>query len=200
MTEAREDRRVRRTKRRLKEALMALIEEREYDAITIADLTERADVARSTFYSHYDSKESLLFDGFDRWILEGEVGSGSGGGRESGHRPDAQTGREASGATRRGRPLGFSLPLLRHVRGQERFFRSTVAGRGGGGRIGRRVAALLAERVRRDQGGREGDPEAAARAHAVAGAFMGVMTWWLEDGARLTPEEVDRVFREVVTG
>ena len=54
------DRRVRRTRRVLQEAFVALVLERGYDNVTIEDIAERADVARQTFYAHYGTKEDLL--------------------------------------------------------------------------------------------------------------------------------------------
>jgi Transcriptional regulator len=54
------DRRVIRTRQMLREALFALIEERGYDALTIQDITERANIGRATFYVHYQDKEQLL--------------------------------------------------------------------------------------------------------------------------------------------
>jgi AcrR family transcriptional regulator len=54
------DRRVRRTQRALKEAFLALVLERGYDKVSIEDITERADVARATFYAHFQHKEALL--------------------------------------------------------------------------------------------------------------------------------------------
>lgn len=56
------DRRVRRTRRRLGDALVALIAERGYDALTVEEITERADVGRTTFYSHYQDKDDLLLE------------------------------------------------------------------------------------------------------------------------------------------
>jgi AcrR family transcriptional regulator len=54
------DRRVRRTQKALKNAFVALVLERGYDQVSIEDITERADVARATFYAHYSQKEALL--------------------------------------------------------------------------------------------------------------------------------------------
>ena len=54
------DRRVRRTRKRLGQALLELIMENGYDTITIQDITDRADLNRATFYLHYSSKEELL--------------------------------------------------------------------------------------------------------------------------------------------
>ncbi len=58
MTKA--DPRIQRTRERLQKALIELIRERSYDAITIQDIVDRANVGRTTFYLHYSSKDELL--------------------------------------------------------------------------------------------------------------------------------------------
>jgi len=55
-----DDRRTQKTKKFLAEALRDLILEKGYDAVTIQDIIDRANVGRSTFYAHYESKEQLL--------------------------------------------------------------------------------------------------------------------------------------------
>jgi len=59
------DRRVQRTRRHLREALVTLILERGWDAVSVRDVCEKADVGRSTFYVHFADKENLLLSGFD---------------------------------------------------------------------------------------------------------------------------------------
>ena len=54
------DRRIQRTQDLLGDALVALILEKGYDAVTIRDVTERANVAYSTFFRHYRDKDELL--------------------------------------------------------------------------------------------------------------------------------------------
>ena len=54
------DRRVQRTRELLESALIELIGERGYDAITIQDIVDRANVGRTTFYMHYSGKEKLF--------------------------------------------------------------------------------------------------------------------------------------------
>jgi AcrR family transcriptional regulator len=54
------DRRVVRTRELLQKSLIELIGEREYDAITIQDIAERANVGRTTFYLHYSNKDDLF--------------------------------------------------------------------------------------------------------------------------------------------
>jgi type II restriction enzyme len=54
------DRRVERTRELLQKALMELITERGYDSITIQDIVDRANLGRTTFYLHYNSKDELF--------------------------------------------------------------------------------------------------------------------------------------------
>lgn len=63
------DRRVRRTKAQLRQALTELLREKDLRSITVRELTERADVNRGTFYAHYkdiydmlEQCEAQLFD------------------------------------------------------------------------------------------------------------------------------------------
>ncbi|WP_240999879.1 helix-turn-helix domain-containing protein, partial [Streptomyces sp. Tu 4128] len=55
-----EDRRTRRSRRALGAALVELVLERGFTALTVEDITERADVARATFYAHFRDKEDLF--------------------------------------------------------------------------------------------------------------------------------------------
>ena len=54
------DRRIQRTRQLLRDALFALIVEQGYESIAIGDITERANLGRTTFYLHYQDKEELL--------------------------------------------------------------------------------------------------------------------------------------------
>lgn len=61
MDEAKQDRRVRKTKQNLFDALTSLMAEKRYPMITIQEIIDRADVGRSTFYAHFETKDDLLF-------------------------------------------------------------------------------------------------------------------------------------------
>src|ERR1041384_4038846 len=54
------DARVRRTRDALGDALVALMQEKPFETITVQDVLDRAQVSRSTFYSHYSDKDDLL--------------------------------------------------------------------------------------------------------------------------------------------
>src|SRR5215207_5209269 len=88
-------RRVQRTGRLLHDALGALIHEKPYDAIAVKEILARANVGRSTFYSHYRDKDELLVSG-----IHAVLGAG-----RSAHRP----------AARRPDVLWFSRPMFEHV-------------------------------------------------------------------------------------
>jgi AcrR family transcriptional regulator len=54
------DPRIRRTRQLLQQALAKLLKEKEFDQISIQDITEAATVNRATFYDHYADKFQLL--------------------------------------------------------------------------------------------------------------------------------------------
>src|SRR2546426_12674993 len=76
MTQPASNVRVRRTKILLREALIALIEERGFEALTIGELTERAMVSRAAFYRNYQDKYELVEQIFEEAMsaLLGAVG------------------------------------------------------------------------------------------------------------------------------
>lgn len=60
-----QDLRVRRTRKWLQEALLSLMREKQFSKISIAEITDKAEVSRPTFYLHYRSKEEVLEDYLD---------------------------------------------------------------------------------------------------------------------------------------
>src|SRR6185436_7350084 len=100
-------RRVDRTRRMLREALVALLMERGWDEVSVQDVCARADVGRSTFYVHFADKEEALFSGFDD--LHGAL---------------ANLSREST-------PFSFVLPLIEHALGNVRLFRAIVGRKSG---------------------------------------------------------------------
>ena len=71
----REDRRVRRTRRLLREALVELVAEKGYDRVTVQDVIDRADLSRATFYAHFRDKDDLLLSGLEELERLGSVGA-----------------------------------------------------------------------------------------------------------------------------
>jgi AcrR family transcriptional regulator len=60
------DPRVLRTRQMLQDALLELMSEKPFRRIHVSEITERAGLARPTFYLHFRSKEELLLSRLDR--------------------------------------------------------------------------------------------------------------------------------------
>ncbi|MBI3433871.1 MAG: TetR/AcrR family transcriptional regulator [Proteobacteria bacterium] len=178
------DRRTLRTRVLLRDALITLILKKDYDAITVKDIIDQANVGRSTFYAHYKSKEALFRGGFEKLrtlLVE--------------HQRSALAERGNADARR----LGFSRAMFEHARDHTEIYRALVRGRGGIVALGE-IRRVLSELVREDLTATLARNGAGA-AHRelvvqyVVGAFMAVLTWWLDRRARLPPAEVDALFR-----
>jgi AcrR family transcriptional regulator len=65
---SRAQRRVARTKAALEDAFVQLVLERGYERVAVEDISDRADLARATFYAHYPNKEAVLFSVSNRLV------------------------------------------------------------------------------------------------------------------------------------
>jgi AcrR family transcriptional regulator len=181
-----EDRRVQRTRKLLQDALNSMMIEKGYEATTVQDIIDRANVGRSTFYAHFADKETLLASRLEdlRAFL-------------------AQQQRQARmvrGNGARARDLAFSLPMLNHARDHVQLY-GAIIGRESGAIVLKRVHRTIAELAYDDLealGFKGAAPQRDLAAEYLAGAFMAVLTWWLDHGAKLSPEEVDAIFRRLV--
>jgi AcrR family transcriptional regulator len=66
---SRRERKKKETRQSLLEAALALFRDQGYEATTIEQITERADVAKGTFFNYFPSKQALLGD-LAMWRLE----------------------------------------------------------------------------------------------------------------------------------
>jgi AcrR family transcriptional regulator len=173
------DRRVQRTRRALRDALVALILERGWDGFGVQELCERADVGRSTFYTHFADKEELVAGNFDdlRKALRAELAASG----------------DASAP-----PLAFARGLIQHGHDQRRLFLAIV-GKRSGQLVQRKFRDLVLELVREDLGSLvAAGPRRDALVAFVAGAFLEVLTWSLEAKSPGSPEATHAMFRELV--
>jgi AcrR family transcriptional regulator len=68
MRQVKTDRRSLRTRQLLMQAMVDLMRTKKYDAITVLEISEQANVGRSTFYAHFTDKDDLLVDGVHRML------------------------------------------------------------------------------------------------------------------------------------
>ena len=67
-----DDARVIRTRQQLRQALIELANERGYEAVSVLDIVERAQVGHKTFYRHFADKEGLLYSILAEILQEGQ--------------------------------------------------------------------------------------------------------------------------------
>ena len=75
------DPRVKRTRKLLQDALLALLAEKSFDAISVHDIAERSTINRATFYAHYVDKYALFSGYVHQWFrkaLRQNVADGAG--------------------------------------------------------------------------------------------------------------------------
>jgi AcrR family transcriptional regulator len=170
------DRRVQRTHRLLTEALVELILERGWDAVSVQELCERADVGRATFYTHFADKEDLLVGGLDALGAfirkQAPIASGS-------------------------KPLAFARGIIDHAEEQRRLFRAVV-GKRSGQIVQNHFRQLLIRLVREDlEYLAPGHPRLDVTVRYVAGAFFELLSFWLEARTELGPEELETEFHRL---
>ena len=177
------DRRSQRTQRAIHEALMALMQEKRYDDITVQDIIDRADVGRSTFYAHYQDKEDLMTSGLMHLmqVLSEMVAE------------PGPTGEPRLLPTRE---------LFEHVQEHHNLFKSLVRGKGlelffekGQDYWSRKLAADLQARL--PPGQKPGVP-IPVLAQFVAGTFVTMLRWWLDNKMPYTPQEMDDMLHRLV--
>ena len=170
------DRRSQRTRRLLSEALVELIREKDYGAITVSDIIQRANVGRSTFYTHYRDKDDLFVDEMDRVI---EV--------LSQHVPGQNE-----------MPYFPSLGLFRHVGEEYELYKSLVWTPGIDLLI-KHLQKSLSQRVEQglQNSGRDFDVPLPILASFITGSFLTLLKWWLENKRMYSPEQMDEIFKKV---
>ena len=180
------DRRVARTRGILQEALNRLTLKSGYEAVTIKDICDEANVGRSTFYAHFTSKDDLKRSGLEHLRH---------------HLLARQQAALAGGAAPQGRTLSFSLVMLEHARDHAALYKALVSDRGGSVALGF-IREMLGDLIRTETTDLSFAPgkDRLNREFVVqylVGAFMAVMIWWLDGGAKLTPHQVDAMFRSL---
>ena len=197
MTQSASNLRVRRTQKLLREALIEVIEERGFDALTIGELTERAMVSRAAFYRMYQDKYDLVEQIFEEAMsaLLNAVGESY---------PEQH-------------PPEVWVTFFEHIATYERLYRALLGSKGSSWFV-RKMRASLADLVKAHGRGH-------GRARSVTGdqpiltfsdelvpdlvstMLVEAITWWLEQGRPSTPKEiatrctllVSALFKEVST-
>ena len=176
------DRRVMRTREALGDAIIEIMQEKPFEKITVAELLQRAQVSRSTFYEHFRDKNDLFFSDADEFFS-----------MMSNHLARRQE------ASNRVAPV---QEMLWHVKSMGQFLRALAES----GKIDEvmelgqaHMAKGIEGRLRAMPAGRRVPSESlAVKSQALAGAFRGLMMFWIRGGMRGSPAEMDQLFHQLV--
>jgi AcrR family transcriptional regulator len=177
------DRRSARTQRSLSEALVELIKEKRFDEITVQNVIDRADVGRSTFYSHFRDKEDLFQKDWERFL--GDFAQ--------------HIDWEKAGA-------GSFVPvvyLFSHLKEFQPFYKGLVRSqktdavfKSGISYLSQKIESALITRLC-------GKPAPAIPipilANYLASELFALLQWWLDSEMPYPPERMDEIFHELVT-
>jgi len=190
------DRRVNRTRRQLREALFNLILEKGYDAVTVEEITARADVGRTTFYLHYHDKEDLLMESIGE-LVDDLI-------EQMARFPMEEWKLERGSAGSAPSPA-IVLPF-QHVASNARLYQIVLRGDGTYS-VSRRLREIIvqasAEMARvlleRDElGALNSQVPMDVFMNYIAGAWLGLITWWLENEMPYPAEQIAGMFQRMV--
>lgn len=169
--------RVRRTQKLLRDALIELIEERGFEALTVGELTTRAMVSRAAFYRNYQDKYDVVERIFDEAMsaLLAAVG---------------ELGLE--------HPTKSWVAFFEHIASYARLYRALLGSRGSPW-FAQKLRAELADLVKRRANvpHRPGAPDHILHPISddcvpalVSAMFVEAITWWLEQGMPYSPRQI----------
>lgn len=188
MTQPANNLRVRRTQKLLREALIDLIEERGFDALTIGELTERAMISRAAFYRNYQDKYDLVEQIFEEAMSTllnavGEMGPG--------HHPPGQH-----------HPPEAWVKFFEQIAQYERLYRVLLGNKGSTWFV-RKMRTSLTDMVMAIAHGHGHIPDRQLTDDQLVFRFttdlvpdlvstmlVEAITWWLEQGRPSTPREM----------
>jgi AcrR family transcriptional regulator len=173
------DRRILRTRDTLGDALVALMQEKSFDEITVQDVLDRAGVGRSTFYAHYRDKDDLFLSDIEDF-LEGC----------------------SSALKRKDASAKRLLPvreLFSHIRDAHGFYAALVRS-GKVNDVQALARGFFARSIeeRLQMAGVQIEPvRRSAHAQVLAGSFFSLLDWWIDKGMKADPQEMDDLFHRM---
>jgi AcrR family transcriptional regulator len=176
-----EDRRLIRTRHSLEDALMALVTQKNYEAISVQDIVNQANVGRATFYLHYRDKDDLLLKSlktmFDELV------------EHIGPVPKRATPDDAA-------PVKLLIEHVAANRERYRFLVSSASTSSMMRRVRNYIAAHFERRLKMIAPKPARLPLNIASAY-LAGALISLLIWWLEQEKPPAPIEIEGIFRRM---
>jgi AcrR family transcriptional regulator len=179
-----QDPRVKRTQKCLWEALRTLLEERSFEQISVTDICEEATINRTTFYKHFESKYDLLSYGlkYDQEIAQRKW-------------------RQVKNAKEREQGM---IQFLGAITSDHYYYKRLLVDK-----EDQWLSTLLRRQTAENIEARLANAEIHGRRFTIplpviaqfyAGARLALITWWLENEERVSPEELAHYWRCLCRG
>jgi len=182
------DRRQRKTREAIFTAFTALLGKKSYSKITVQDIIDAANVGRTTFYAHFETKDDLL-----KALCEELFGHIIGSAADCTH----THGLYSDGSA----PESVFCHLLQHIQENDRniigllscesnemflrYFKDSLNG------------LIQLQFVNQDRNANRDIPQDFLINH-ISGSFVEMVLWWVKGHMKQTPVELDRYFRAVI--
>jgi AcrR family transcriptional regulator len=180
-----EDRRTVKTRQAIQEALFSLMHEKQYNKITIQDIIDRANVGRSTFYSHFETKDELflsstehLLEVLNRYIMSYVEN------RNDEHR------------------LIPVVELFDHIKENSRLIKGLIKADGAElffnkaqSYWNRKIEEYLLLQLPEEK---EPKVPVSILTNHISSTLINLLKWWVNNKMSYTPSQMDRYFQELV--
>ncbi|HEX3044024.1 MAG TPA: TetR/AcrR family transcriptional regulator [Bacillota bacterium] len=181
------DRRVQKTRQSLRDALIELIAEKGFEAVTIQEILDRANVGRSTFYTHFENKHELLHSCFEDFHHLFE--------KHNTYLTDDKK------HIRDFNETDLTLDLFRFTARNQRLFKALLGKEGAmfNHPIHEYILTFIEEVLKKLTLNKKLAPlQMEISAHYMASAFIGTLKWWVEKDMPCSAEEIDHYFKQFV--
>lgn len=182
------DRRQRKTREAVFDAFVKLLSEKNYNKITVQHIIDEANVGRTTFYAHFETKDALL-EALCAELFQHIISTAMDCTHTHGLCPDGQT------------PRSVFLHLLQHLQENDRNILGLLSCESNDLFL-RYFKDSLRELIRvqfvnKDKIKNTAVPEDFLINH-ISGSFVEMVLWWLKGNRKQSPEKLDRYFRAVI--
>ena len=182
------DRRQQKTRKAIYEAFTTLLAEKSYQSITVQNIIDEANVGRTTFYAHFETKDDLL-----KSVCEELFGHILHSAMDSAHASGTYSGRSA--------PRSVFCHLLQHLEENEHQILALLSCQSSDlflQYFKESMQELIRSRFDLSEAGAGLEVPEDFLVNHITGSFVEMVRWWVQGHRRQTPEELDRYFRAVI--
>jgi len=178
-----DDRRVRRTKKLLKDSLASLLMEKDINDITVKEIVDLADINRGTFYLHYKDIYDMLNQIENDMICDLE-----------------EIANKFPGAVLKGAPKPYIEEIFQYVKENQEFCRMLLGSHGDMAFV-EKLKEMVEDKCFRSI--MEACPENELQSYEFFASFtvsgcIGLLQNWMEQGMKITPDKLAQVADDLI--